>query len=71
MKKPKKSFISALFSRKAKKTKQDESWREADPFQGREAERYVEPIPSREYILKVLVEAKTPLQVEDLLEIFN
>ncbi len=52
-----------------KKKKQD--WRAEDPFQDRESERYVEPIPSREYILKVLNEATAPLQLEDLLTLFN
>lgn len=55
-----------LFNKKQKK-----SWQQEDPFQGREAELYVEPIPSREYILKVLQEAKTPLMVEDLLLLFK
>lgn len=61
----------ALFAKKSKKAKADKSWREDDPFQNREAERYVEPIPSREYILKVLTDAKAPLTVEDLLLLFE
>jgi ribonuclease R len=66
-----KQALMALFNKKPKKLKEDASWREQDPFQNREAERYVEPIASREYILKVLTEAKNALQVDDLLLIFG
>lgn len=61
----------SLFAKKAKKTKPQKSWRAEDPYQNREAERYVEPIPSREYILETLNQAKSALQVEDLLLIFE
>ena len=55
MKKPKKSTPRGKSSRRA-----------ADPFQAREAERYEHPVPSRELILEVLVEAGVPMDEADL-----
>ncbi len=55
MKKPKKSAGRGKSSRRA-----------ADPFQAREAGRYEHPVPSRELILEVLVEAGVPMDEADL-----
>ncbi|RPJ44522.1 MAG: ribonuclease R [Betaproteobacteria bacterium] len=55
MKKPKKSTAGGHVSR-----------RHADPFQAREAERYEHPLPSRELILEVLIEAGVPMDEQDL-----
>ena len=41
-----------------------------DPNLSREAEKYERPVPSREYILQVLVEAKAELFLEDFLDLF-
>ncbi len=43
-------------------------WRDADARQADEAARYERPIPSREFLLKTLREAATPLTVEGLAE---
>ncbi len=42
-----------------------------DPHQAREAEKYENPIPSREYILQVLEQAKGPMTHEALCEVLN
>src|SRR5689334_576134 len=42
-----------------------------DPFAAREAEKYENPIPSREYILQFLAEAGEPMRYESLLEAFH
>ncbi|MDP1535569.1 MAG: ribonuclease R [Burkholderiales bacterium] len=55
MKKPKKSTTGGHAAR-----------RNADPFQAREAERYEHPVPSRELILEVLIEAGVPMAEQDL-----
>ncbi|MDH4151561.1 MAG: ribonuclease R [Betaproteobacteria bacterium] len=55
MKKPKKSTPRGKSSRRA-----------ADPFQAREAGLYEHPVPSRELILEVLVEAGVPMDEADL-----
>ena len=55
MKKPKKSTGSGQTPR-----------RDRDPFMAREAERYEHPVPSRELILEVLVEAGVPMEEADL-----
>lgn len=44
---------------------------EADPHIEREAEKYENPVPSREHILFTLAEAKHPLILEDLVELFG
>jgi len=56
MKKPKKSAARDKTSRRA-----------ADPFQAREAERYEHPVPSRELVLEVLIEAGVPMDEADLI----
>lgn len=40
--------------------------RARDPFMAREAERYEHPVPSRELILEVLIEAGVPMDEKDL-----
>jgi len=55
MKKPKKTTTSGQAQR-----------RDRDPFKAREAERYEHPVPSRELILEVLVEAGVPMEEKDL-----
>ncbi|MGV3627789.1 MAG: ribonuclease R [Betaproteobacteria bacterium] len=55
MKKPKKTIASGQTPR-----------RDRDPFKAREAERYEHPVPSRELILEVLVEAGVPMEEKDL-----
>ena len=55
MKKPKKTTPSGQAPR-----------RNRDPFMAREAERYEHPVPSRELILEVLVEAGVPMEEQDL-----
>ncbi|MBX9906056.1 MAG: ribonuclease R [Burkholderiales bacterium] len=55
MKKPKKTIASGQTPR-----------RDRDPFRAREAERYEHPVPSRELILEVLVEAGVPMDEKDL-----
>ena len=55
MKKPKKTTASGQAPR-----------RDRDPFKAREAERYEHPVPSRELILEVLVEAGVPMEEKDL-----
>ena len=42
------------------------NWQDVDSNRDREAERYEQPIPSREYLLTVLREADAPLGVEAL-----
>ncbi|MCB1952648.1 MAG: hypothetical protein KDF61_11685, partial [Rhodocyclaceae bacterium] len=42
--------------------------RRADPFFARETERYEYPLPSREYVLQILVEAGHPMQLPKLAE---
>lgn len=42
-----------------------------DPHAAREAERYDNPIPSRELILQVLDEQSRPLAMEELLKLLN
>ncbi|MDT8405246.1 ribonuclease R [Sulfuriflexus sp.] len=45
-----------------------------DPFAGREAEKYAQPIPSREYILEILGETEVPLDFKllaDKLELYE
>ncbi len=59
MKKPKKNT--------SKNTPSGQTPRRArDPFMAREAERYEHPVPSRELILEVLVEAGVPMEEQDL-----
>ncbi len=41
-----------------------------DPNLSREAEKYERPVPSREYILEVLKEAKAELFLEDFIDLF-
>ncbi len=43
------------------KKKPRSGWRKADPNQAREAKRYDNPIPSREFILEYLAEAGSPV----------
>lgn len=54
--------------KKAKKTTAAKSAarRDRDPFKAREAERYEHPVPSRELILELLVEAGVPMDEKDL-----
>lgn len=47
-------------------TRKKTSRRDSDPFQAREAERYEHPVPSRELILDVLIEAGVPMEERDL-----
>jgi ribonuclease R len=42
-----------------------------DPFAQRESEKYNEPLPSREYILQVLIDAGKPLTFDQLAEYFD
>lgn len=42
-----------------------------DPFKAREAEKYASPIPSREFILTLLSERKTPANKEDIAQVLN
>lgn len=59
MKKPKKNTF--------KNTPSGQTARRArDPFMAREAEKYEHPVPSRELILEVLVEAGVPMDEKDL-----
>ncbi len=53
-------------SKKSAKSGKTSSRREADPFHAREAGRYEHPVPSRELILEVLVEAGVPMDEGDL-----
>ncbi len=55
MKKPKKTTPAGQAPRRTR-----------DPFMAREAERYEHPVPSRELILEVLVEAGVPMEEKDL-----
>ncbi len=57
MKKPKKTSSSGQAPRRTR-----------DPFMAREAERYEHPVPSRELILEVLVEAGVPMDEKDLVK---
>jgi len=57
MKKPKKTTSSGQAPRRAR-----------DPFMAREAERYEHPVPSRELILEVLIEAGVPMDEKDLIK---
>ena len=41
-------------------------WQNADRHQAREAHRYAEPIPSREYLLGLMREADAPMDAEAL-----
>ncbi len=41
-------------------------WRRRDPFAAREAKRYDNPIPSREFLLQVFTEAGRPLRFDEL-----
>lgn len=43
------------------------SFIDRDPFYKREAERYDDPIPSREYVLQILFEAGKPLSLNQLI----
>lgn len=47
------------------------SFRLSDPFLERERENYTNPLPSREFILYVLRDAKRPLSLEDLCQVFE
>ena len=42
--------------------------RDRDPYQAREAKKYANPIPSREFILGVMEEHGAPLRFDDLAE---
>ena len=42
-----------------------------DPFAAREAQKYDEPIPSREYILSVLAEASVPVDNATLCQLLG
>ena len=42
--------------------------RDRDPYQAREAKKYANPIPSREFILSLMEEHAAPLRFEDLAE---
>ncbi len=55
MKKPRKSAAGGKSTRRA-----------TDPYGAREAERYEHPLPSRELILDVLIEAGVPMEEGDL-----
>ena len=44
------------------------SGRDRDPYQAREAKKYANPIPSREFILNLMEEHGAPLRFEDLAE---
>ncbi|RMD68665.1 MAG: ribonuclease R [Gammaproteobacteria bacterium] len=46
-------------------------WKRLDPYYSREAERYSKPIPSREFILKVLMDEKLPMTLEQLAGLFG
>jgi ribonuclease R len=41
----------------------------ADPFAGREAEKYANPVPSREYILEILASASQPVTHPELCDL--
>ncbi|TPW10005.1 MAG: ribonuclease R [Halothiobacillaceae bacterium] len=41
-----------------------------DPYAAREAEKYANPLPSREYILQVLAEAGAPMTLRQLVDHF-
>ena len=47
---------------------QEQQFRLQDPYAAREAEKYANPIPSRELILKVLDECGTPLGLDEVSE---
>ena len=42
--------------------------RDRDPYQAREAKKYANPIPSREFILGLMEEHGAPLRFDDLAE---
>lgn len=50
------------------KRRKEQSPRESDPHREREAKKYANPIPSREFILQVLTEKGVPLVFDDLSE---
>jgi ribonuclease R len=54
-----------------KKRKTAPRRRKGDPHAGREAERYDQPIASREYILEVITEADRPINRQDLEALLN
>lgn len=43
----------------------------SDPFASRESQKYDDPIPSREYIMKVLGDAGTPIKFKSLIDIIG
>ncbi len=47
------------------------NWQDADKNRAREAERYEQPIPSREYLMTVLREADAPMDVETLARVLR
>lgn len=63
--------ITSFFSKKTKSKENKEDWKKLDPHHQREQERYVSPIPSREYIAEILRDAKTPLMLDDLIVILR
>ena len=44
------------------------AWADADPAYEQEKAKYGTPIPSREYLLKILTDAGVPLRLEDFME---
>ena len=58
-------------SRKKKPYPSDSGDSSKDPFADREAEKYQNPIPSREFILKSLEDAGRPLKRSELVEVFD
>src|SRR4051794_11876357 len=56
---------------KRKNETKDGHWRGSDPDAQRESERYAEPIPSRNLILKTLSAQDGPMTVDDLIGHFK
>ncbi len=77
MKKPK-NISRRTASKAAKPPKQkstrkskDNAWRQHDPHARREAEKYENPIPSREFVLAYMRERLAPVTAEELLAHFD
>mgnify|MGYP001825413791 CR=1 FL=1 len=50
------------------KNKTRRATRDRDPYQAREAKKYANPIPSREFILSLMEDHGAPLRFDDLAE---
>ena len=58
-------------ARRVRRTPTKTGRRARDPHYEREAKRYEEPLPSREYVLEVLVEAGVPVPEDELAEMLE